>query len=103
MDKTNRFIRISNITRYLVLFGSEKYDSIYNKIRCLITVKSDITYIIPHNYAKIKLDSYDSLPLAKAVTFHSAFILVKSVSNKDRNNYYYNIFLEKASYEFTKK
>ena len=29
-------------------------------------------------------------------------MLVKSVWNKDKNNYYYNIFLEKASYELPK-
>ena len=38
---------------------SEKYDSIYNRIRYLISVKSGITCIISHNYAKIKVDSYD--------------------------------------------
>ena len=48
------------ITIYLVLFGTEKYDSIYNRIRYLISAKSGITYIISHNYAKIKVDSYDS-------------------------------------------
>ena len=34
--------------------------------------------------------------------FHDVIILIKSVFNKDKNNYYYNIFLEKASYELTK-
>ena len=49
--------------RYLVLFGSEKYDFSYNRIRYLIGVKSGITYIISHNYVKIKIDSYDYLTL----------------------------------------
>ena len=43
----------------------KRYDSIYNRIKYLISVKSDITYIISHNYAKIKVDSYNSLPLEK--------------------------------------
>ena len=30
-------------------------------------------------------------------------ILVTSVFNKDKNKYYYNIHLEKASYELPKK
>ena len=30
-----------------------------------MNVKSGITYIISHNYAKIKVDSYNSLPLEK--------------------------------------
>ena len=39
-DKIQGFIRVYVGTRYLVLFGSEKYDSICNKIRILISVKS---------------------------------------------------------------
>ena len=56
-----------------------------------------------HNYAKIKVDSYDSLPLEKTMTFHDVIILIKSVWNKDKNSYYYNILLEKASNEFPEK
>ena len=93
---TVKFISVYDGTRYLVLFGSEKYDFLYNRIRYLIGVKIGITYVISHNYAKIKVDSYDSLPLEKAMTFHNVIILIKSVFNKNENIYYYNIFLEKA-------
>ena len=65
---------------------SEKYDFIYNRIRYLISVKSDITYAISHNYAKIKVDSFDSLLLEKTMTFHNDIILIKSAFNKDKNN-----------------
>ena len=65
-DKINGFIRVYDGTRYLVLVGEEKYDFIYNRIRCLIILKCGITYVISHNYAKIKVDSYDSLPLKKS-------------------------------------
>ena len=41
--KIDGFIRVYDGTRYLVLFESEKYDFIYNKIRYLISVKSGIT------------------------------------------------------------
>ena len=78
------------------------FGSIYSRIRYLISPKSGITYIISHNYAKIKVDLYDSLHLEKAMTFHDVIILIKSVLNKDKN-YYYNIFLEKASDELPKK
>ena len=80
-NKIDGFIRVYDGTRYLVLFGSEKYDPIYNSIRYLISVKSGITYIISHNYAKIKIDSYDSLPLEKTITFHNVIILIKSDFN----------------------
>ena len=63
LEKIDVFIRVYDGTRYLVLFGSEKYDSIYNRIRYFVTVKSVITYIISHNYVTIKLDSNDSFAL----------------------------------------
>ena len=40
-------------------------DSIYNKIAYLINVQSGITYMIFHNFVKIKVASYSYLPLAK--------------------------------------
>ena len=33
------------------------------------------------------------------LTFHNVEILIKSVANKNKNNYYYNIFLEKGWYK----
>ena len=100
-NKIDRFIRVYDGTSYLVLFGSEKYDSIYNRIKHLISVKS--TYITSHNDAKIKVDSYDSLPLEKTMTFHDFIILIKSGFNKDKINYCYNKFLEKVSHKLPKK
>ena len=55
-DKVDGFIRIYHGARYLVLFGAEKNDSIYNMIRYLIGVKSSITYVFSHKYARIKVD-----------------------------------------------
>ena len=63
-------------------------------MRYLISVKSGITYIISHNYATLKVDSYEI-----TITLCNVMILVKSVWNKDENNGYYKIFLGKASYE----
>ena len=91
---------------YLVLFGSTKFDFIYNRVRYLIGVKSGITYVIFHNYAKIKVDLYDSLPLEKTMIFHNVIILIRLAFSKDKTNYYcyyYNIFLEKASNKLPKK
>ena len=45
-NKAEGFVKVYDGTRYLVLFGSEKYDSIYNRIRYLTAVKSGSTYII---------------------------------------------------------
>ena len=35
----------------------------HNRIRYLISQKYGITYVIYHNYARIKVDSSDSVPL----------------------------------------
>ena len=42
LDKVDRFIRVYDGTRYLVLFRPEKYDAIFNRIRYLISQKSGI-------------------------------------------------------------
>ena len=80
-------------TRYLRLFRSEKYDGIYDRIRYLISLKSGITYTFSHHFAKIKVDSYDSLPTEKIMTLKNVIILIKSVINTDKNHYYYRMFL----------
>ena len=97
-NKMNGFIRVYDGTRYLVLFSLEKNDAIYNRIRYLIGVKSGITCVFSHNYARIKFDSYDSLPLEETLTFHNVIIPIKSILNKDQNHYFCNTFLEKCSY-----
>ena len=59
-------------------------------------------YIISHNYTKIKVHSYDSLPLEKTFTLHNVIVPIKSVFNKNQNHYYYNIYLEKCSHQSPK-
>ena len=44
-DKVDGFIRVYDGARYLVVLGPEKYDSIYNRIRYLISQGSGITYV----------------------------------------------------------
>ena len=52
-NKVKKIIRVYDRTRYLALFGTEKYDSIYNRIRYLKGVTIGITYVISYNYARI--------------------------------------------------
>ena len=84
-DKIDGFIRIYIETRYLTLFCSEKYDLIYNRITYIISLKSGITYIFSHYFAKSKIDSYNFWPIEKILTLHNVIILIKSVLNKDKN------------------
>ena len=67
-DEIDGRIRIYDGSRYIRLFGSENYDTICNRIRYLISLKSSITYMLSHYFAKIKVHSYDSLPIEKIVT-----------------------------------
>ena len=90
-DEIDGFGSIYDGIRYLVLFGSGLYDPIFNRIRY------GITDSINHNFARIKIDSYNSLPIEKTLTFQNVIILLKSVVNNNENRYYYNIFLEKGS------
>ena len=101
-NQVDEFIRVYDGNRYLILFGLEKHDDIYNRIRYLISFKSGITYVFYLYFAKIKV-SYDSLPLEKILILHKVIILIKSVLNEDQNHYYYNIFLEKCSYQLPKR
>ena len=55
LDKVEGFIRVNDGTRYLISFGPEKYDTLYNRIIYLISQKSGITYVIYHNYERIKI------------------------------------------------
>ena len=65
------------------VFQAEKYDFIYNRIRYrIIRIKSGIKFVVCHNYAKIEVDSCDSLLLENTLILHSVIILFKSVFNK---------------------
>ena len=101
-DKVDGFIKFYDGIRYLALFGPEKYDAIYDRIRYLISQKNGIIYGFSHNYAIIEVDSYDSLPLEKILILHNVIILIITVFNKNQNHYYYNIFSETYSYQLPK-
>ena len=76
LNKVDGIDRVDNKTRYLVLFGAETFDFICKRIRYLITVKSAFTYVISHNYVKIKADLSDSLYLEKTLTYTLIIIIL---------------------------
>ena len=98
LDKLDRFIKVHDKIRYLVLFDYNNCDEGCDKIKYLISEKKGITDSVDHNFARIRIDSYDSLPFKKVLSFHNVIILIKSVVNKNIN-YYYNILLEKGLYK----
>ena len=56
-------IRLDKLDGFIRVYEAEKYDFIYHRIRCLIGIKSGITYVI--SLCKNHVDSYNSLPLKK--------------------------------------
>ena len=101
LDKIDGFIMVlDGKVKHLVLFYYGLSDKIFNNIKYLISKKSGITNSINHNFGRIKIDSYDSLPIEKILTFHNVIILIKPVVNKNQNKNYYNIFLEKRLYKY---
>ena len=61
-DEMHGFIKIYDGIRDLVLFGLESYVAIYNMIGYLLSEKSDLT---GSNFAGIRIDSYNYLPIEK--------------------------------------
>ena len=98
-QKIDGFIKIYDGTRYLVLLAFKKYDAIYKMTRYLMTERSGIADSVNHNFEGIRIDSFNSLPIEKYIDFHNAIILIKPVVNKNKNEHYYNIYLEKGLYK----
>ena len=71
-----------------------------DKIKYLISKKSSITNVMNHKFGKIIIDSYNSVPFKKLLTFHNVIILIISVINEIKYKYDSNIFLEKGSYKY---
>ena len=63
----------------------ENYETIFDGIRYLITLKSNISDIYSDEYTKIKINSDNDLPFKKN-TMHYAVILTKSVFNENHNH-----------------
>ena len=99
LDELDRFIKVHDKIRYLILFDYNNCDEGCDKIKYLISEKRGITDSVDHNFARIRIDSFDSLPFKKVLlSFRNVIIVIKSVVNKNIN-YYYNMLLEKGLYE----
>ena len=98
-DKINGFNKIYDGIRYLILYDYEKYNAIYDRVKYHVYEKSGITDSINHNFTRIRIDSYNSFPIVKILTFHNVIILIKSVVSINKHVYYCNIFSEKFRIE----
>ena len=93
-NEIDGFIKIYDGIRYSV-FYSCLYDKICNRIKYLIGENSGITDSVNYIFAKIGIDSCNSLPIEKILTYHDLITLSKSVVNVNKNN----LFLEKGLYK----
>ena len=87
-DKIDGFIKIHEKNRYLTLFDYSHYKKICDKIEYPLSEKSGIADSINHIFARIRIDLYNSFPTEKILTFYNVVILIKSVVNKNKNEYY---------------
>ena len=78
-------ISLDGKMKHLVLFDYGLLDKICEKINYLIS-ESGITNSINHNFGKIRIDSYNSLPIEKILIFHNVIMLIKAVVNKNKKN-----------------
>ena len=58
-------ISLDGKIKYLILFDYRLLNKICDKIKYLISKRSGITNSINHNFGKIRIDSYNSLPIKK--------------------------------------
>ena len=63
-DKIDRFIIVlDGKVKHLILFDYGLFNKICDKIKYLISKKSGTANSINHNFGKIRIDSYNSLPI----------------------------------------
>ena len=87
-DEIDGFIKIYDGIRYLVIFGPDKCNAIYDRLRYIISQERGIEHSINHSFERNRIGSYNCLPTEK-LTFHN--VVIKSVFTKNENKYYYNI------------
>ena len=86
-DRIDRFIRDRGCEfRRLLLFDYGLLDRICE------SEKSGIADSINHNFGEIRIDSYNTLPMEKILTFHDVIIHFRSVVDENKKKYYYNIY-----------
>ena len=85
-DKIDGYVKIYDGIRYLAIFDYWSYDEICNRFRYLISEKSSITDSINYHFGRIRIDSYNSLPIEKIHTFHNVIILIKTVVTENKSN-----------------
>ena len=78
-NEIHAFIKIQDRIKYLVLFDYCWFNKICDRIKYLMSEENGITDSINHNFSKIRIDSYNTLPIEKILTFHNVTKLINSL------------------------
>ena len=82
---------------YKTFIGAKPFRIMVDKVDEFFRLCDENRYLV-----LFEVDSYDFLLLDKTLIFRNVTIIIKLVSNKDKDNYYYYIFLEKGSNKLPK-
>ena len=93
-DEANGFIRVYRGIRYLLLFGPENMMLFTVELYILLAGKAALHMIFLIIMQKLELILMILCLYKKYL--QNVVTLIKSLLNKDKNHYYYNIFLEKV-------
>ena len=91
--------------KYLIISSEnddimQKYQEVFDGIKEIIKNINDYSQLIKYdeNYMKIKFSTDDNIPLNKIISFLTATIIIRSVTQKD-GKYYPQLFLDGCLYE----
>ena len=93
------YFKEKNGEKYLILDSTEKYEEIFSGIISEIkTLNGGKELFYEKNYARIRINTDDDLPLNKQLKFPTLKIIIKCVLQKDEK-LYSQIYLDQCLYE----
>ena len=105
-SKANGYFEEINKNKYLMLVPTieskekiKKHGELWSKIRDLIRSINKNSEDYNEKCMKIKFNSDDELPLNKKIKMPSMVIVVRAVFYKNKNKYYWQVFLAEPLYE----
>ena len=78
-DEIDGFIKIHDKIRYLILSDYGWFDKVCDNIKYLISKESGITDSINHNFARIRIDCYNSYRKYIKKYFYNVIILLSKL------------------------
>ena len=92
VNHVNGYIEEKWVNKYLIFESTDenkellkKYNYVWNGIKNIIKEVSSGKCDYEKDYMKIKLNSYDNLPLNKPSKFHNMTLTIRSVFEQDQN------------------